>query len=91
MRYEGGSTPKTWHTHTNLNSVLASSSFKAMYLERSWGVVSASMGRPAQPATGWGVMVGPEGWCRARARPLGADMLTSGSSLGSILMPTHAR
>ena len=91
MRYEGRSTPKTWHTRTNSNSVRASSRFKAMYLERSWGVVSASMGRPAPPATGWGGTVGPDGWCRARARPLGGGMLTSGSSFGSILIPTQAR
>ena len=71
MRYEEWGTPKTWHACTNSNSVRASPRFKAMYLERSWGVLSVSMGRPAPPATGCGGTVGPEGWCRARARPLG--------------------
>ena len=44
MRYEERSTPKTWHTCTDSNSVRANSSFTAMFLERSWGVVCASMG-----------------------------------------------
>ena len=48
MRKGGGgrATSKKLHTATNSNSVRARSRFRAMYLERSWRVVNASMGTP---------------------------------------------
>ena len=87
MRYQERSIPETWQTCTNSNSVWASSGLKAMYLERSWGVVSASMGGGPW---GCGGTVCAEAWCRGRARLLGGSMLTSGSSFGFTLAP-HRR